>query len=49
MAKQIAVIGPSHPSEQEAVEAYRIGQLLAEHGTGDVQGRAERARVRAGN
>lgn len=32
MARQVAVIGPSQPSEQETVQAYRVGQLIAEHG-----------------
>ncbi len=29
---QVAVIGPSHPTEQEATLAERVGQLLAERG-----------------
>ncbi len=32
MSRQVAVIGPSHPSEREAASAVRVGQLLAEHG-----------------
>src|SRR5215471_18481985 len=29
---QVAVIGPSHPTEREAVEAEQVGRLLAERG-----------------
>ncbi len=29
---QVAVIGPSHPTEQEATLAFRVGQLLADRG-----------------
>jgi uncharacterized protein (TIGR00725 family) len=29
---QVAVIGPSHPSEQEAARAEEVGRLLAERG-----------------
>src|SRR2546430_9504950 len=38
---QIAVIGPSRPSEQESALAERVGQLLAERGAVLLSGREE--------
>jgi uncharacterized protein (TIGR00725 family) len=38
---QVAVIGPSQPSEQEAALAERVGQLLAERGAIPLSGGEE--------